>query len=294
MAGRLRVAAYRSLGAVLEWLPERLDVALARRAARWAGRPGSATRRALRENLSTVIGADATVRDERLVERLSSRAMASYGQYWAESAKLPALPGAVITSRFVISEGLHYLDEAKAAGRGLIVALPHVGSWEWGGALLAQMGMPMTAVAEALDPPELFEWFVDKREAIGISVVALGDGAGPALLGTLRAGGVVGLLCDRDIQGNGIEATFFGARVTLPAGPATLALRTGATLVAAACYAGPGRDHHAVVLRPIPALRQGRLRDDVARVTQAVAADLEALIRRAPEQWHVLEPRFRA
>jgi KDO2-lipid IV(A) lauroyltransferase len=293
VAERLRVAAYRSAGAVLEWLPERLDVALARRAARWAGRPGSATRRALRENLSTVIGAAPTVRDDRLVERLASRAMSSYGQYWAEGAKLPALSAGEITSRFVISEGRHHLDEAVAAGRGLIVALPHVGSWEWGGALLAQLGMPMTAVAEALDPPQLFEWFVAKRKAIGISVVALGDSAGPALLGTLRAGGVVGLLCDRDIQGNGVEATLFGARVTLPAGPATLALRTGATLLAAACYAGPGRDHHAVVLRPIPALRQGRLREDVARVTQAVADDLEALIRRAPEQWHVLEPRFR-
>jgi KDO2-lipid IV(A) lauroyltransferase len=294
VAGRLRVIAYRSLAAVLERLPERLDVALARRAARWTGRPGSDVRRALRENLSTVIGAERSARDEQLVERLASRAMASYGQYWAESAKLPALAPTVITTRFVISEGRHYLDEAKASGRGLIVALPHIGSWEWGGALLAQVGMPMTAVAEALDPPELFEWFVAKREAIGISVVALGDGAGPALLETLRAGGVVGLVCDRDIQGNGVGATFFGARVTLPAGPATLALRTGATLVAAACYAGPGRDHHAVVLRPIPALRQGRLRDDVARVTQLVANDLEALIRRAPEQWHVLEPRFRA
>ena len=293
MAGRLRVATYRSLATVLERLPERVDVALARRVARWAGRPGSATRRALRANLTTVIGAGATDRDAHLVERLASRAMASYGQYWAESAKLPALSAATITSRFVISEGRHFLDEAYAAGRGVIVALPHVGSWEWGGALLSQLGMPMTAVAEALDPPELFEWFVGKREAIGISVVALDDSAGPALLGTLRSGGVVGLVCDRDIQGNGVEATLFGERVTLPAGPATLALRTGATLVVAACYAGPGRDHHAVVLRPIPALRQGRLRDDVARVTQAIANDLATLIRRAPEQWHVLEPRFR-
>ena len=294
MSGRLNVVAYRTLGAVLEWLPERVDVAVARRAARWVGRPGTPTRRALRENLTTVTGADATVRDDRLVDRLASRAMASYGQYWAEGAKLPALPAEVITSRFVISEGRQYLDEARAAGRGLIVALPHVGSWEWGGALLAHVGMPMTAVAEALDPPELFDWFVAKREAIGISVVALGDSAGPTLLGTLRAGGVVGLLCDRDIQGNGVAATLFGERVTLPAGPATLALRTGATLVAAACYAGPGRDHHAVVLAPIPVQRLGRLRDDVARVTQAVADDLESLIRRAPEQWHVLEARFRA
>jgi KDO2-lipid IV(A) lauroyltransferase len=101
-------------------------------------------------------------------------------------------------------------------------------------------------------------------------------------------------LCDRDIQGGGVEVQFFGSPVTLPGGPATLALRTGAALVAAACYTGPGRDHFAVVTPPIRAQREGRLRDDVTRVTEMVAQELEGLIRRAPEQWHVLEERFGA
>jgi len=65
-----------------------------------------------------------------------------------------------------------------------------------------------------------------------------------------------------------------------------------AALVAAACYSGPGRDHFAVVTAPIPAERQGRLREDVTSVTQLLAHELEGLIRRAPEQWHVLQPRF--
>jgi lauroyl/myristoyl acyltransferase len=62
--------------------------------------------------------------------------------------------------------------------------------------------------------------------------------------------------------------------------------------VAAACYSGPGRDHFAVITPPIRAVREGRLREDVTRVTQLVARELEGLIRRAPEQWHVLQPRF--
>ena len=103
---------------------------------------------------------------------------------------------------------------------------------------------------------------------------------------------MVGLLCDRDLQDNGIEVEFFGEMVSIPAGPATLALRTGATLVACACYSGPGDDHYAVVTPPIEAVRQGKLREDVTRVTQQVAYELEGLIRRAPEQWHVLQPRF--
>ena len=289
VAGRARVPAFRFLGALIERVPESLAVSVARRIGRAI--PAKDSRRHLAANLRHALG-DSNDLDPELVDRYVDRAMASYGQYWAEGAKLPALSATTITGRFQIAEGRGYLDAAHAAGAGVVVALPHVGSWEWGGALLAQIGMPMTAVAEALEPPALFEWFKSKRESIGITIEPLDSHAGTVLLDTLRRGGVVGLLCDRDLVGNGIPVEFFGERVTLPAGPATLALRTGAVLVAAACYAGPGRDHFAVITPPIPAERLGRLRDDVARVTQSIARELEGLIRRAPEQWHVLQPRF--
>jgi KDO2-lipid IV(A) lauroyltransferase len=205
---------------------------------------------------------------------------------------LSGLRASTITDRFKIGEGLEHLVDAKARAKGTVIALPHIGSWEWGGSFLSTLDMGMTAVAEELEPPELFAWFKKKRESIGIKIEPLGAHAGTVLLQTLRDGGVVGLLCDRDLQDNGMEVEFFGERVTIPAGPATLALRTGATLVCAACYSGPGRDHFAVITPPIDVERTGRLRDDVARVTQLVARDLEGLIRRAPEQWHVLQPRF--
>ena len=289
VAGRTRVAVFRALDALIERVPESVAVSGGRRIARALRVPGARSNLAI--NLAHALGEGPEV-DGPLVERFVDRALASYGQYWAESAKLPALSATTISERFQIAEGRGHLDAAHAAGKGVVIALPHVGSWEWGGAFLAQIGMPMTAVAEALEPPALFQWFKTKRESIGITIEPLDAHAGTVLLDTLRRGGVVGLLCDRDLVGNGIPVEFFGERVTLPAGPATLALRTGATLVAAACYAGPGRDHHAVVTEPIPAERLGRLRDDVARVTQAIAVELEGLIRRAPEQWHVLQPRF--
>jgi len=292
VAGNARVALFKSIGAVLERLPERIDVALATRIARFVGRRAKGPRSHLTANLAHALRAPDGDLDEDLLERFVDRGFSSYGQYWAESAKLPALRTSTITDRFIIGEGLEYLVAAKGLGRGVVIALPHVGSWEWGGSFLATLGMPMTAVAEELEPPELFAWFKKKREAIGITIEPLDAHAGTVLLQTLKDGGVVGLLCDRDIQGNGIEVEFFGERVAIPAGPATLALRTGASLVAAACYAGPGRDHFAVITRPIPAERTGRLRDDVTRVTQLIANELEGLIRRAPEQWHVLQPRF--
>ena len=122
-----------------------------------------------------------------------------------------------VFARFRIGEGLEYLYDAKAEGRGTIIALPHIGSWEWGGSYLNSLGLGMTAVAEDLEPPELFAWFKAKRESIGIRIEPLDEHAGTVLLQTLKDGGVIGLLCDRDIQGNGIEVEFFGERVA-PAG----------------------------------------------------------------------------
>jgi len=287
-----KVTLFKTLGALMERLPERFDVWIAQRLATLMGHRSSSGRANLRRNLSHALRTDHEALDEKLLERFVERGFESYGQYWAEGAKLPGIEPRKVFARFRIAEGLEYLYDAKAKGAGTIIALPHIGSWEWGGSYLDSLGLGMTAVAEDLEPPDLFAWFKSKREAIGIRIEPLDDHAGTVLLQTLKEGGVVGLLCDRDIQGNGIEVEFFGERVRLPGGAATLALRTGATLVAAACYSGPGRDHFAAVTPPITAERSGRLRDDVTRVTQALARELEGLIRRAPEQWHILQPRF--
>jgi lauroyl/myristoyl acyltransferase len=286
-----KVALFKTLGAVMERLPERFDVAIAKRLARVVGRRSTGARRNLTTNVAHALRGNREL-DDATLERFVDRGFESYGQYWAEGAKLPGIKPERVFARFRIGEGLEYLYDAKAKGLGTVIALPHIGSWEWGGSFLNSLGLGMTAVAEDLEPPELFAWFKKKRESIGIRIEPLDEHAGTVLLQTLKDGGVVGLLCDRDIQGNGIEVEFFGERVRLPAGPATLALRTGATLVGAACYSGPGRDHFAVITPPIAAERSGRLREDVTRVTQALAVELEGLIRRAPEQWHVLQPRF--
>ena len=101
---------------------------------------------------------------------------------------------------------------------------------------------------------------------------------------------IVCLVSDRDLAGDGPEVEFFGERTTLPGGAATLALRTGAPIVPTGVYFTDRVDgHHAWVRPPIVVERQEkRLRDDVARVTQEVAAELEVLIRRAPFQWHLV------
>ena len=225
------------------------------------------------------------------LKRASRQAFDSYARYWVESFRLPALSPETVDAGMT-TEGYEQVEAALEAGKGAIVALPHLGGWEWGGFWFTQVrGHGMTVVVEPLEPPELFEWFADFRRSLGMTVVPLGPDAGRACLRALKSNDVLCLLSDRDLGGGGVEVEFFGERTKLPGGPATLALRTGAPLLPTAVYYR-GSMHHAVVRPPVPTERTGRLRDDVARVTQALARELETLIRVAPEQWHLLQPNW--
>jgi len=230
--------------------------------------------------------------DPKLVKQLTRRAFRAYARYWVEGARLPVASRELVHQRMWIESGFDGLAKAMAAGSGVVMALPHVGSWEWGGSFLDGIGFHMTAVAENLEPQELSEWFIDQRRAMGLSVVPLSPEASGVLIRALHGGGLVGLLCDRDLVGNGIEVEFFGERTTFPAGPATLALRTGATLVTAVVYSGPGINHHAIVSAPIDLARTGSFRADASRITQEIARHFEGYIRRAPEQWHMFQPNW--
>jgi phosphatidylinositol dimannoside acyltransferase len=281
--------AYRSLGTAMQSLPE----PVAAGAAAAVGLALTAFRRdaraMYRRHLRRVLGPQMT---DRELAAWTRRAFLNYARYWLEGARLPATPREVVADRMFVQQGYEHLVKGMDAGNGVIMALPHVGSWEWGGAWLALQGYPMTSVAEPLRPRAMYDWFVAQRQAIGLTIVELGPGASGALLRTLRQGKLVGLLCDRDVAGNGVEVEFFGERTTLPPGPATLALRTGAVILPTAVYSGPGRDHAAIIMPPVPIARTDSLRADVARVTQRVASDLEKLIRRAPDQWHLFQPNW--
>lgn len=216
----------------------------------------------------------------------------SYARYWIDSLRLPNLSARTVAADFEIV-GYRHVTDALDEGNGVILALPHLGGWEWAGRWMTDRGHKLTVVVERIEPPELYEWFVNLRADLGMTVVPLGATAGRAVLRALHDNEVVCLLSDRDIQGGGVEVEFFGERTTLPAGPATLGLRTGAPILPVGVYyTRRANGHHAVVRPPVPAERRGKLRDDVARVTQFLAHELEYLIRRAPEQWHLFQPNW--
>ena len=220
------------------------------------------------------------------------QAFDSYARYYVESFRLPSLSPRTVRAGFT-AEGFEQIPAAIARGNGVILALPHLGGWEWAGRWLIEQGFPMTVVVEPIQPPELFEWFVDLRQKLGMTVVPLGPSAASTVLRALKDNQVVCLLCDRDLERNGVPVTFFGEQTTLPAGPAMLGLRTGAAVLPVGVYfTDRYNGHHAVVRPALATERLAGLREDVARVTQALAGELEYLIRRAPEQWHLFQPNW--
>jgi KDO2-lipid IV(A) lauroyltransferase len=229
----------------------------------------------------------------RRLDHQVDRVFESYARYWAESLRLPGTSFGEIDAG-MSWEGVASIEAAIAAGHGCLLALPHLGGWEWAGVWLVELGFPLTVVVEALEPPEVFEWFVTFRRRLGMEVVAVGPSAGPAVLRALKANHVVCLLSDRNIGAStGVEVEFFGERTLLPGGPATLAIRTGASLLPTAVYFKGGTSaHHAVVRPPLSVERRGTLRQDVSRLTQSLALELEGLIRREPSQWHLLQPNW--
>jgi phosphatidylinositol dimannoside acyltransferase len=281
---RITALTYRGASAVAQYVPATMGTGLARIGGRVAYRTMHDRREMTRRHQRRATG----FVDERAVRGV----FASYARYWFELLRLPAdVRREQIQPHFEIA-GYDQILAGLEAGKGVILALPHVGQWDFAAAWMAVMGHRMLAVAEAIEPAELYDWFLEQRQAIGLDIVALGPGASSAVLQTLRENRLVCLLADRDITGDGAEVEFFGERTTLPAGPATLALRTGATLLPAAVYFRPRRNHFTVVGAPIPVAREGRLREDVTRITQDLAHRFEAMIREAPEQWHLMQPNW--
>ena len=103
-------------------------------------------------------------------------AMASYGRYWAEMLRLPSLPDDEIRAGMAY-DGYENIEAGREAGNGTILALPHLGGWEWAGSHLAIIGHPISVVVERLEPPDVFDWFVTVRERLGMDVIPVGPTA---------------------------------------------------------------------------------------------------------------------
>ncbi len=229
----------------------------------------------------------------REIARRVDAVFAGYARYWLESLRLPYLSSSVVNNAISV-HGYDHVEEALSRGNGVILALPHLGGWEWAGRWLADRGVAVFAVAERLGDEAVHEYLTGLRAKLGIQVIPLDSSSGGRVLAALRENAVVCLISDRDLQGDGVEVSFFGERTTVPGGPATLALRTGAQILPTAVFHSPGVDGHiGLVKPPLEVTRSAApLRQDVARITQNLTDELAEFIRRDPGQWHLLQPNW--
>jgi KDO2-lipid IV(A) lauroyltransferase len=242
----------------------------------------------LQSNLRRVVGPELPDRDLRRLTHLGVR---SYLRYWREVFQLPRMsPADVIARTEVVDEWR--IREHGTSGDGMVLGLPHMGNWDHAGAWLAGIGIPFTTVAERLEPASLFDRFVQFRESLGMEVIPLTGGERPPfsiLADRLRAGGTLALLADRDLTATGLEVDFFGARARMPAGPAALALDTGAALVPITL---PYVDERRLCVRSHPRIEvpaNGTRAEKIQQMTQELADVFAAAIAQQPQDWHMLQ-----
>ncbi len=286
---RIIVAIYKLGFAVAGFLPDRL--------ANWLPRPVGVVWALLSRRKAAMLGrhmrrAMPAATDSELRVAVKS-GFESYVRYYVESFRLPKQTSEQVDAGFRVI-GYGHIEAALAEGNGVILALPHLGGWEWAGFWLTQVkGVAVSVVVEALKPQELFDFFADFRGELGMNVIAADAKAAGKVASSLARNEVVCLLSDRDVTGGGVPVMFFDEVTDLPAGPALLGLRSGAPVLPTAVYFEPNGMHYGVVKASLDLDRHHkRIRQDVVRVTTDLADGLAALIRYAPEQWHLLQPNW--
>jgi lauroyl/myristoyl acyltransferase len=267
-------------------VPESIAREMFERGADYAARNGGPIQ--LRRNLARVLG----VAPDEVPDELITASVRSYARYWREAFRLPSMDPAAIGSTPRLPVGnLDILDAALARGRGVVLALPHSGNWDMAGTWLVQNYGNFSTVAERLKPESLFERFVAYREGLGFEVFPLTGGEAPPfgrLAERLRANKIVCLLGERDLTKRGVPVNFFGEPTRMPAGPAKLAIETGAALLPVHGWFtqdDDGGEAWGLSIYPDIDVSAG-----VQAATQALADVFAENIAAHPADWHMLQP----
>ncbi len=267
-------------------VPVRLLYALAIVLARLAALPPTAARAAVRANIARVLGQPA---DSLAVRRAAAAAFRCQALNYVDLMRLDRMTRADYEAN-VVHGDLTPLTEAVARGQGVIIVSAHLGNMDYVGQWLGLNGYSVHVPMEELKPAKLFALVRRRREATGMRMYPVGSDDIRLLTGALRAGGIVAIIADRDTGGGGAPVEFFGAPTALPVGPALLALRTGAPIIASFGRRLPDNRLYVSVTPPVYVRRTRHLRADLHEGVQTIACLLEEGIKATPEQWIVFEP----
>ncbi len=289
---RLAAAGYGAGWSMVKALPPGLATRASDAAADLAFRRRGPATVQLARNLRRVLGDTATPATLSAVTRAGLR---SYARYWRETFRLSTMDHDAVVADFLPRlAGFEHIQAAMAAGRGVVLPLPHSGNWDIAGLGMTHEYGTFTTVAERLQPESLYDRFVAYRESLGFEVLPLTGGVNPTtvLRQRLASGGMVCLVADRDLSSRGVPVDFFGEPTRMPAGPAMLAAVTGAAFCPAHIYNTD--TGWAGTISPPQPLPGERLRDQVHAGTQLAADFFAARIAEHPADWHMMQPLWSA
>jgi phosphatidylinositol dimannoside acyltransferase len=290
LTDRAASAAYKTGWLAVRLMPERTARWVFNQIADFVWRRRGKSVRQLETNLRRVVpgATDAELR------QLSRAAMRSYLRYWVEAFRLPTMSQDRITGGMSVGGGEAVALAHIKAGRGVIFALPHTGNVDVAAAWIMTRGFgQVSVIVERLKPESVYRQFVAYRESLGLEVVPHTGGPSPfgVMAQRLRQGKLVCIVADRDLSSGGVEVELFGEKARIGAGPAALAVRTGAALMPVTLWFTPGGWlGHIYPEIPVPA--DGTQQQKVAAMSQQLAAAWESGIAEHPQDWHMLQKVF--
>lgn len=266
-------------------LPHPLAYGLARIAGDLAYRYRHGTRADVQDNMRHVMGRLAT-HDE--VDRAAREAFRNVARYYVDLIRLPLTTPQRMIQKNVRVIGIERVHAATQRGQGVVVATAHFGNPEIGVQVGAVLGLNVLVLAEPLSPPSFDEMMTKMRTTFGVRYEDVSFSAVANAIKHLRGGGVLAIICDRDIQGTGTPLPFFGEETPLPLGAVELAARTGALLVPG--YSRRvGTGFEITFEEPIELEKTGDREADAVTNAKKLLKVAEAWIRSDPGQWMVLE-----
>jgi lauroyl/myristoyl acyltransferase len=212
---------------------------------------------------------------------------------YLELFALSALTTDEVVARVDLS-GIEYVLEAISYGQGVILFSAHLGPFEiMPFAMLrmfSQFNCEMVIPVEKVSDARMLNLMIELRSRSGANFVPLdGVGAIVTIVEALQKNQFVLITADRAIKGRSATLEFFGAEAKLPRGPVDLSLRTGAPLVGAFGWRGPGDKLYCQFTRLTFALPEDQ-RNNPDKLQTAIARELEARIARHLHEWVVFQP----
>jgi len=245
--------------------------------------------KALRANLAVILGRPTASREVRSTAR---NLLDAHFTAWIDFLHFATRPPEEAARLVESVVGYSRIVEAREQGNGVLLLTGHLGNWEIGGLMLAEMRQPIHVVLV----PDIFPAVERARRALheraGISEIRVDRSFAPtlAVLRALKSNAIVAMQGDRDFNNTGIAVPFFGKEAFFPRGPLLMAMSTSATVLPAFIVRVPDGRYRAIVEEPLAIVREGDRETALAENVRRYVAILERYVAANPEQWYCFYP----